>query len=148
MMTLLESYGGIECADELGARITTAYLQVAADDIPLDDFKQCRLDRIDRYEQRSAGAYAASNALIDRSHKMVEHIPPGQPILVGHHSEARHRRDLDRSWNTLGKGVQEYEKSQYYAGKAASAKANHAISSDDPDALEELREKEVRLVEQ
>ncbi|WP_132290495.1 DUF3560 domain-containing protein [Kribbella sp. VKM Ac-2568] len=28
--------------------------------------------------------------------QISDHIPLGQPILVGHHSERRHRRDIER----------------------------------------------------
>ena len=42
-----------------------------------------------RYEASSEAAQAAADRISDA-------IPFGQPILVGHHSEGRHRRDLDR----------------------------------------------------
>ncbi|SLG91858.1 Domain of uncharacterised function (DUF3560) [Mycobacteroides abscessus subsp. abscessus] len=35
----------------------------------------------------------------------------GEPIKVGHHSERRHRRSIERAWNALGKSVE--------AGRAA-----------------------------
>lgn len=141
LLQLVRQYGGCDCIEEIGARLDFETYHVSADDIPLDEYKQRRLDRIARYRERSSAAQQRGDALINRSFKMVEHIPPGQPILVGHHSEGRHRRDLDRSWNTLGKGVGEHEKAGYYADKAVSAELNTAISSDDPDALDELREK-------
>ena len=141
LLQLVRQYGGCDCIEEIGARVDSAVYHVSADDIPLDEFKQRRLDRIARYRDRASAALQRGDALIERSFKMVEHIPPGQPILVGHHSEARHRRDLDRSWNTMGKGVEERDKAGYYAEKAVSAELNSAISSDDPDALDELREK-------
>lgn len=52
--------------------------------------------------ERAAQARAQFTALLER-------IPPGQPVLVGHHSEARHRRDLERM-DALLKRVAEWER--------------------------------------
>lgn len=61
----------------------------------------------------------------------------GQPILVGHHSEARHRRDLDRSWNLLGKSVELSDKAESHENKAAywESKAND-INLSMPESVE------------
>jgi len=45
--------------------------------------------KAERYEASAEAAQAAADRISDA-------IPFGQPILVGHHSEGRHRRDLDR----------------------------------------------------
>lgn len=42
----------------------------------------------------------------------------GQPILVGHHSEGRHRKDLDRSWSAMGKSVEYSNKAEAHESKA------------------------------
>ena len=76
---------------------------------------------------------------------MVSGIPMGQPILVGHYSEARHRRLLDRSWNELGESVKLDEKAEYYRRKAEAAANNNAIYAEDEDAEERLREKIKKL---
>ena len=60
--------------------------------------KQRLLDRADKADRDSDAAYKSS-------HDATAGIPFGQPILVGHHSEARHRRALDKSWNQMGKCV-------------------------------------------
>jgi hypothetical protein len=39
---------------------------------------------------------ASSDAAADAARVIADAIPMGQPILVGHHSERRHRRDLER----------------------------------------------------
>lgn len=39
---------------------------------------------------------AASDARYEAAHAIADMIPLGQPVLVGHHSERRHRRDLAR----------------------------------------------------
>ncbi|MEV0283514.1 DUF3560 domain-containing protein [Kribbella sp. NPDC050820] len=54
-------------------------------------------------ERRRAAAEAASNA----SRRIADGIPLGQPILIGHHSERRHRRDLQRIQDLTRKSVEE-----------------------------------------
>jgi hypothetical protein len=105
------------------------------------DYQERKDARIARYQELARKKLALRDQLFDDSHKMVENIPFGQPILVGHHSEKRHRRLLDRSWNKMGKGVEAGKTAAYYADKAEAAAKNRAISSDDPEAIDKLREK-------
>ncbi len=105
------------------------------------NFHERKAGRIERYEELAEKADQKSEQMHQESRDMVEHIPMGQPILVGHHSEKGHRRLLDRSWNKLGQAVQEGRKGEYYKEKAAAAAGNTAIFSDDPDAIEKLEEK-------
>jgi hypothetical protein len=51
---------------------------------------------------------------------MVEYIPLGQPILVGHHSEKRDRNFRAKIHSTMGQAVQEQKKADYYEQKAQS----------------------------
>jgi hypothetical protein len=78
---------------------------------------------------------------------MVDGLPFGQPILVGHHSEKRHRNLLERSHNQMGKACELSKQAEELKGRAAIAESNRAISSDNPDALEALKEKVARLEE-
>lgn len=56
-----------------------------------------RLDvRADRHEAAAERAASVSESAYVARKAMSDHIPMGQPILVGHHSERRHRRDLER----------------------------------------------------
>lgn len=97
--------------------------------------------RIERYEELANKATKQSAASWGQSHKMTEHIPMGQPILVGHHSERGHRRLLNRSWDKLGESVKLSEKAEYYQRKAEAAARNHAIYTEDADAEERLTAK-------
>lgn len=97
--------------------------------------------RANRYRELAEKANKQSNEASKLSHSMVEHIPLGQPILVGHHSERAHRSLLDRSWNTLGKSVKLSEKAEYFEQKAAAAENNDAIYLGDDDAVERLEAK-------
>ena len=73
----------------------------------------------------------------------VSGIPLGQPILVGHHSERRHRRTLERADNAMRRGIEAEEQAKELDRRANAT--SHAISSDDPDAVVKLREKLVKL---
>jgi len=61
-----------------------------------EDYAERKEARIDRLESRAAKAQSESAASYNTARSIMDHIPTGQPILVGHHSEKRHRRDLDK----------------------------------------------------
>ena len=100
-----------------------------------------RQRRIERYRELAEKNRERANQLQEESGAAVAGVPFGQPILVGHHSERRHRRDLERSRNKMGQAIEAEKKADYYEGKAASAECNRAISSDDPEAITKLKEK-------
>lgn len=79
--------------------------------------------RAGRMEDRATSAAAESNSAATRSHQMMDAIPMGQPILVGHYSEGRDRRYRERAWNLMGKAVAASERAKYYEGRAATARA-------------------------
>ncbi|HLW00065.1 MAG TPA: DUF3560 domain-containing protein [Ktedonobacterales bacterium] len=53
-------------------------------------------ERAERLEERAERHSAEATRRYEASNHIAEGIPLGQPILVGHHSERRHRRDLAR----------------------------------------------------
>jgi hypothetical protein len=95
--------------------------------------------RIERYEARAESARATAASLSRQARQAIAGIPPGQPILVGHHSEKRHRRALDRHDRKMTAMFEAQDKAEYWEKRAAAAAANTAISSDDPQALDLLR---------
>lgn len=94
--------------------------------------KELYQERIEQAEQRSQSHYKRHNDLANI-------IPIGQPIILGHHSEKRHRNDLKRIDNEMRKSIQESEKADYYRNKLDNIDNNNAISSDDPKAIEKLQ---------
>lgn len=54
------------------------------------------LARSARHRRNAESARSRSDAADDVAHRIAGGIPFGQPILVGHHSESRHRRDIAR----------------------------------------------------
>jgi hypothetical protein len=76
--------------------------------------------------------------------RVLENIPFGQPILVGHHSEKGHRSLINKSHNKLRSSIEIGKKADYYANKAESV-GKAGISSDDPEAIEKLKIKLAKL---
>lgn len=74
------------------------------------DFHARKAARIDRYQELSEKAKRRQAQLVEESDRLVEHIPFGQPILVGHHSERAHRRTLERSQNKMFQSLDEGKK--------------------------------------
>lgn len=74
-------------------------------------------------------------------------IPFGQPILVGHHSERRHRRAIERADNAMRQAVENTEMAQHHASAAAGLRSqlDRSIFSDDPDAVEALEAKIAKM---
>lgn len=91
-----------------------------------------------RYAELSDKMRGASAMHYSASRKAVEHIPFGQPILVGHHSERGHRATLARARRAMDRSCEAARKAEHYAERAASV-GSGGISSDDPAALVKLR---------
>ena len=106
----------------------------------MNDYERKQGERRQRYEELAAKNDKEASRRFDTAHKIGDAIPFGQPILVGHHSEKHHRADVARIDNNMRAGVEASKKSDYYEQKAASV-GQGGISSDDPDAIDKLREK-------
>jgi hypothetical protein len=107
----------------------------------MNAYEQKKAERIERMRARAGKLATESAASLEKAHQIGSHIPLGQPILVGHHSERRHRRDIARIDSAMRKGVEAHRESEALAHRADSAEASTAVSSDDPDAVAKLREK-------
>ena len=71
--------------------------------------------RAERRQEWAAGAAKKSHEYFERSEQAVAGIEPGQPIIIGHHSEKRHRKALDTSWSNMGKAVECSDKAAEHA---------------------------------
>lgn len=107
--------------------------------------RQRRADTLRRWADRRA---ARSTAAFKTAATIADGIPFGQPILVGHHSERRHRRDCERIRAGMDRGVEHANMARSMDSRAdeIERQADAAIYSDDPDAIEQLREK-INLLE-
>jgi hypothetical protein len=108
------------------------------------DYQEQQDARKARYQARAERAQVESEVTFDAARDMASAIPLGQPILVGHHSERRDRRYRDRIHNTFGQAVALADKAQHYERKAGNT-GRAGIASNDPQALEKLAAKLVKL---
>lgn len=94
--------------------------EIGDEDKSLVDRAEERADRFEDYsDARMAEATAAHKAVSD----ITAHIPFGQPILVGHHSERRARKDAERIENGMRRAVRLWDTSEYWTRRAAGAVA-------------------------
>jgi len=110
----------------------------------MSTYEEKKQAKIDRYEELAEKNRAAGEALLENTREERNQIPFGQPILVGHHSEKRHRNHLDRMNNRDEKGFELLKKAEHYERKAKSAQDSNSISGDDPEAVLKLKEKLAR----
>lgn len=103
------------------------------------DYEERQEYKKELYQERAEQAEIRSQSHYKRHNDLSNAIPMGQPILIGHHSEKRHRKDLDRIDNEMRKSIQESEKADYYRNKIDNIDNNKAISLDDPKAIEKLQ---------
>lgn len=100
--------------------------------------RERRIARLMRYAAKADLEAAEYDA---RSHAIGEHIPFGQPILVGHHSERRHRATIKRQHRLWDKWHESYTKAKELRAKAEACKRNNAIYSDDENARLKIESK-------
>jgi hypothetical protein len=107
----------------------------------MNSYEQKREERIARMRARAARLAGESAGAYEGAKRIADGIPFGQPILVGHHSERRARRDAERIHNGFGKAFELARESKDLDRRADAAERSTAVSSDDPDAVAKLREK-------
>lgn len=105
------------------------------------DFEERRQNRLLYAQEQVAKNESKSGAFTKNANRIASFIPPGQPILTGHHSEKRHRSDLNKMDIAMEHAIQADDKAAYYTDKAKSIEKNRAIFSDDPEAFEKLEKK-------
>jgi phospholipid N-methyltransferase len=92
--------------------------EIGDEDTSLVERAEERADRFEEYgDKRHADAEAAHAAVTE----IADGIPLGQPILVGHHSERRARKDAEKIESGMRKAVRLWETSQYWTDRAAGA---------------------------
>ena len=107
----------------------------------MSTYRERRAARAERLREWAASNAAKASARFTDVERIADGIPFGQPILVGHHSEAHARRDADRIHAGMRAGVDAQRKGEEQARRAENIEraAERAIYSDDPDAAERLR---------
>lgn len=106
----------------------------------MNAYEQKQEERRQRYLDKADDLRREASQLLANARQMGSVIPFGQPILVGHYSERRDRNYRAKIARKYEKSFEASQQANHYAQKAASV-GSGGISSDDPDAIEKLREK-------
>ena len=91
---------------------------LADEDKSLSQRAKERAERFDTYSENRAKDAEQARKSVDA---IVEHIPFGQPILIGHHSEKRARRDAERIGEGMRKSSRMWDTSKYWTQRAEAA---------------------------
>lgn len=131
-------------SDELLAAISKFGRQSFAEQIEAKCER--KLERSERYSGYSENAQARAEASSHSAHEIGRFIPMGQPILVGHHSERRHRRDLDRIDSQMGKSIEESKRADYFSYRSANLeRESKRITQDRSYIMNRIEETEAYL---
>jgi hypothetical protein len=106
-------------------------------------YRERRLARAQRLNEWADKREQKANQASQAATELVDGMPLGQPILVGHHSEGKMRRHHARVDARMQASIENGEKANEFRQRAENIEnaAERAIYNDDPDALERLREK-------
>jgi len=102
--------------------------EIGDEDTSLVDRAEIRAERFEEYSEKRLNDANSAKAGVNA---ITKHIPMGQPILVGHHSEKRARKDAERIENGMRKAVKMWETSQYWEYRAKGA-LRHAKYKENP----------------
>lgn len=89
-------------------------------------------DRADRFEDYQGKRTADAERARDAVQAIGARFEFGQPILIGHHSERKARKDKERMENGMRKAVQAWDTAQYWERRAAAC-VRHALYKERPD---------------
>lgn len=99
-------------------------------------------DRVERFSDRADRAVASADARRATADQISKRFEFGQPILVGHHSEGRARRDAARIDTNMRKSFEERDRAGYWSDRTRASE-NYAKHRNDPHRtlrrLERLR---------
>ena len=102
-------------------------------------------ERKEHYRRKAERLREKAEERFQRSDELTRGIPFGQPILVGHHSEKRHRAAIRKSQDAASKGLEHLEAAKQ--AEWSESQAGRAILGRDPEAIEAMREKIADLEE-
>lgn len=92
--------------------------EVGDEDTSLVDRAEERAERFEDYSERRAADAQDAHKVV---RQIADGIPFGQPILVGHHSERRARKDAERIENGMRKAIRLWDTAKYWEQRAAGA---------------------------
>lgn len=116
---------------EVSIRIDARPRSMAAAEV---DRAERLVERAQRLADRAERHRKAAQGRENTAGRILDGIPAGQPILVGHHSEARHRRDLDRA-DAHERAAREHDRAATDTARAADTAAGHMRHREDPQVV-------------
>lgn len=104
-------------------------------------YRERRMARAERLREWAAKRDQKAEANHRAARTYIDNVPLGQPILVGHHSERRHRREQAKFVGNMDRAIENTAMADRMRERAANieAAAGRAIYSDDPDAIVRLQ---------
>jgi hypothetical protein len=85
----------------------------------------------------AANAEKRSDQYYEASKEGKDFLALAEPIKIGHHSERRHRKLIERNWERMGKSIAESEKAKEYERRSEYwAERANKIDLSMPDCLE------------
>lgn len=105
--------------------------------------------RLERQQNAAARQEKLSDHHYKESNRDRDFLSLGEPIKVGHHSEKRHRKIIERANVQMGKSVEASKKAQRHEEKAATLedRAKTEINLDTPECIELLEERIAKFEE-
>jgi hypothetical protein len=95
--------------------------EIGDEDSSLVDRAEARAERFENYGDKREAEGEQARKSVDA---ICEHIPLGQPILVGHHSEKRARKDAERIETGIRKSIKLFDTATYWRDRAEGALRN------------------------
>lgn len=102
--------------------------EITAEETTLVERAEAKAERLDALAVKRSNAADNFHAA---AHRISERFAMGQPILVGHHSERKARKDRDRMDSEMSKAVKAASAVQYWNWKAEGVE-RHANMKNDP----------------
>lgn len=128
LLAAIEKFGRLSFAEQVEARCDR------------------KLDKAERYEGYADNAESRAAASSKSADEISRFIPMGQPILVGHHSERRHRRDLSRIGSKIRRSIEESKKAEHLSCKAGNLERDaRRIMEDRSYIMNRIEEEEAYL---
>lgn len=116
----------------------------------VQDRKKYLERKAERFNTFSIHAKESAENHMNKSDQAVSGIPMGQPILIGHHSQRRHEKALERSHAHAFKALDEDKRAEKWKNRSENAKnLLDKMESSKPYMLHKINdaEKDIRLWE-
>ena len=140
---------GIAEQIEQGLKILVAVHQVKKPTRSVADQEAARKERAsgrqERFTRYSFSAQKRSEQHYEASHGAIAGIPMGQPILVGHHSERKHRKAVQRAQSHMSKSVEESNKAAHWQSRIEGSESHQSHREDPNVALRRIQGLEADL---